>query len=101
MHFQSNYGESSMEKETEVGEDENDLYEDLDLTVFDKDNINVSLESSDAFLSKENLETIFANIDDVAHPAMKIWENEELLDTMPPTSKQAAEMATPMKKFLI
>ncbi|KAL7599671.1 hypothetical protein Lser_V15G25567 [Lactuca serriola] len=47
-------------------EDEDDLYHDIDLSGFDKDDIPLDFESNECFLTNVELNTFFDNINDVA-----------------------------------
>ena len=72
VHVESDYNEGTMEDATENEGDDDDSFNDIDLSGLDKDDISLIFGGNDNFLSNEDLNSFFASIRDVAHPKTEI-----------------------------
>ena len=59
------------------------MYEDLDLTGFDNDEIPLNFGSNEDFMTIESLDKLLDNVDEVAHPAIETREEEDVLEATP------------------
>lgn len=72
VQVESDYNEGATEDTTENEVDVGDSFTDLDHIGFENDDISLNFGGNENFLSKEDLDTFFDNIHDVAHPATEI-----------------------------
>ena len=86
VQVQSDFNKKSLKSGTET-----DLYEDLDLSGFDKDEIPLNFGINEDFLSNDNLNSLLDNINDVAHPATEIRDSDDILKSTPLTTEQVVE----------
>ena len=87
VHVENDFNEGAMEDATENEGDDDDSFNDIDLSCFDKYDISLNYGGNDNFFSNEDLDSFFDNICDVAHPATEIRESEDVLETTPPSPK--------------
>ncbi|KAL7584784.1 hypothetical protein Lser_V15G45844 [Lactuca serriola] len=73
-----------------------DGFEDVDLTGFDKDDIQMNFGSNDDFLTEVNLDNLLDNVNEVVHVTTETREEEDVFVVAPPVSNPEAEIATPM-----
>ncbi|XP_023751994.1 uncharacterized protein LOC111900354 [Lactuca sativa] len=88
VHVQSDYNEGS-------GNDK-EVFEDVDLTGFDNDDIPLNFGSNDEFMTGEDLDNLLEDDDEVAHTTTETREKEDVLLAAPPVSNPSAEIANPM-----
>ena len=66
------------------------MYEDLDLTGFENDEIPLNFGSNEDFMTGESLEKLLDNVDEVAHPTTETREEDNVLEATPtPTNPSA------------
>ncbi|KAL7596831.1 hypothetical protein Lser_V15G29616 [Lactuca serriola] len=75
---------------------ETDLYEDLNLTGFDNDDIPLNFDCNEDFMTGESLDKLLDNVNEVAHPTTETREKGDVLEATPTTINPSTEIATPM-----